>query len=321
MKNKILIITGDPKSINSEIIIKTLKKIPQRIKKKIYLISNYELLKNQFKKFHFYPKMQKVDIFKNDIKNDRLKIINIDLPFKNLSNISFINCKRYIKKSFDLAHDISLNDKSIIGIINCPINKKLLNNGNFGVTEYLASKCQIKDSSEVMLIRNDKLAVSPVTTHNDLKSVSKILSKNLIVKKINTINLYFKKIFLRKPKIAVLGLNPHNGELKKKTEEVRIIIPAIKRLKKKNIRVYGPLVSDTIFINDYKKFDVIVGMYHDQVLGPFKALYKFNAINLTLGLKYLRVSPDHGVAINLIGKNKANPTSLLECVKFLNKFG
>ena len=265
--------------------------------------------------------MQKVDIFKNDIKNDRLKIINIDLPFKNLSNISFINCKRYIKKSFDLAHDISLNDKSIIGIINCPINKKLLNNGNFGVTEYLASKCQIKDSSEVMLIRNDKLAVSPVTTHNDLKSVSKILSKNLIVKKINTINLYFKKIFLRKPKIAVLGLNPHNGELKKKTEEVRIIIPAIKRLKKKNIRVYGPLVSDTIFINDYKKFDVIVGMYHDQVLGPFKALYKFNAINLTLGLKYLRVSPDHGVAINLIGKNKANPTSLLECVKFLNKFG
>ena len=82
-----------------------------------------------------------------------------------------------------------------------------------------------------------------------------------------------------------------------------------------------PLVSDTIFINDYKKFDVIVGMFHDQVLSPFKALFKFNAINITLGLKYLRVSPDHGVAKNLIGKNIADATSLLQCINFINKFG
>ena len=90
-------------------------------------------------------------------------------------------------------------------------------------------------------------------------------------------------------------------------------------MKKIGFKIEGPLVADTIFINDYKKYDVIVGMYHDQVLAPFKALFKFDAINITLGLKYFRASPDHGVARNIIKKNKANPSSLLECIKFVNK--
>ena len=91
-------------------------------------------------------------------------------------------------------------------------------------------------------------------------------------------------------------------------------------MRKMKINVKGPLIADTIFIQDYKNYDVIVGMYHDQVLAPFKSLFKFNAINITLGLKYLRVSPDHGVANNIIGKNKANPTSLFECVKYIDKY-
>ena len=82
----------------------------------------------------------------------------------------------------------------------------------------------------------------------------------------------------------------------------------------------GPLVADTIFINDYKKYNVIVGMYHDQVLAPFKSIFKFNAINITLGLKYLRLSPDHGTATNIIGKNKADITSFLKCINFIKKF-
>ena len=101
----------------------------------------------------------------------------------------------------------------------------------------------------------------------------------------------------------MLGLNPHNSELRK-IQKKKIIIPAIKKLKKLGVNVDGPFVSDTIFINDYKNFNVIVGMFHDQVLTPYKSLYKFEAINLTLGLRYLRVSPDHGIAKNLIaGKN------------------
>ena len=115
-------------------------------------------------------------------------------------------------------------------------------------------------------------------------------------------------------------MNPHNSELKKNSEESKIILPEIKRLKRKRININGPLVSDTLFIKEYKNYDVIVGMYHDQVLAPFKALYKFNAINLTLGLKYLRVSPDHGTAVNLIKKNKADPSSLINCINFINKY-
>ena len=116
-----------------------------------------------------------------------------------------------------------------------------------------------------------------------------------------------------------MGLNPHNAELKKIQSEKRIIIPTIKKLKRKGIAVFGPHPADTIFMNEYKKFDVIVGMYHDQVLPAFKALCKFDAINITLGLKYLRVSPDHGVAKKIIKKNKANPLSLINCIKFIDK--
>ena len=122
------------------------------------------------------------------------------------------------------------------------------------------------------------------------------------------------------PKIAILGLNPHNAELRSDSEENKKIIPAIKKLRKLDIKVKGPLVSDTVFINDYKNYDIIIGMFHDQVLAPFKSMFKFDAINITLGLKYLRVSPAHGTATNLILKKKANPTSLIKCINFISKF-
>ena len=87
-----------------------------------------------------------------------------------------------------------------------------------------------------------------------------------------------------------------------------------------SLNVKGPLIGDTLFIKNYKEYDVLIGMFHDQIITPFKTIYKFDAINITLGLKYLRVSPDHGTAINL-KKNKADPTSLLKCIQFINKFG
>ena len=170
-----------------------------------------------------------------------------------------------------------------------------------------------------MLIYNNKLAVSPITTHLDLKEVSKKITIPLIVNKVVKINSWYLSNFNKKPKIGILGLNPHNSELRKNSEEKKKIIPAINRLKKLNINTAGPLVTDTIFMN-YKDYDVIVGMYHDQVLTPFKTIFKFNAINITLGLKYFRASPDHGTAINLIGKNKANYLSLLSSINFLNNF-
>ena len=107
--------------------------------------------------------------------------------------------------------------------------------------------------------------------------------------------------------------------MEKISEEKIHIIPAIKRLKKNRVSIEGPFSADTIFIeNQIKKFDVIVGMYHDQVLGPIKALYNFKAINITLGLPFLRVSPDHGPNQKMFGKNLSNPESLLQAIKFLD---
>ena len=169
-----------------------------------------------------------------------------------------------------------------------------------------------------MLIHNKNLSVLPLTTHIKLKHISKKINKNLIIKKLKTLKKDFKKIFNKNPKIGVLGLNPHNAELINNSEEKKEIVPAILKLKKEGFKIEGPLSADTVFIKNYKNYDVIVGMYHDQVLAPFKSLFHFDAINITLGLKYVRVSPDHGPAIDIMKKNKANYSSLLRCVKFIN---
>ena len=320
MKKKIIIVGGDPNSINSEIIFKSWKKLNKSIRNRIYLISNFNLIKEQFKNLKYSIKIQKVDNINEDISGDKLKIININLKFQNPFNVSNANASKFILKSLDLAHDIALS-KNVEGIINCAINKKLLGKNKLGVTEYLAAKCNLKDNSEVMLITNKKLSVSPITTHLDIKQISKKIKKQLIIKKVKSLNSWYKKYNKKRPKIAILGLNPHNAELRNNSEEKKIIIPAILKLKKLGINIKGPLVADTIFINEYKNYNVIFGMFHDQILPPFKALFKFDAINVTLGLKYKRVSPDHGTAVNLIGKNKADIKSFLNCVTFLNNFG
>ncbi len=318
MKEKIIIIFGDPNSVNAEIIYKCWKKIPQNIKKKIYLISNIGLLKQQFKRLNYSIKLEPVKNIDENIKESKLKVIDIDLKFKNPFNVSKKESSRFITSSLNLAHKYAIENK-VKGIINCPINKRLLNKSKIGVTEYLAEKCKINDRSEVMLISNSKLSVCPITTHVDVSQVSKYINKNLIIKKVSRINFWFKKRFKKRPKFAILGLNPHNAELDKKSEEKKIIIPSLKRIKKLGISIDGPFSADTIFINDYKKYNAIIGMYHDQVLGPFKSIFKFDAINITLGLKYPRVSPDHGTAKEMIGKNLANPLSLQRCIEYINK--
>ena len=317
---KIILFSGDPNSINTEILFKSWKKISKSLKKKIYLISNYNLILDQSKKLNFSFKISKAKNI-NDKKNEfSLKILDVNLNYKNPFDVNFKDSSKFVNKSLDLAHKLSL-DKNVLGLINCPIDKKLLLKKNIGVTELLSKKCNVRNNSEVMLIRNKKFAVSPITTHINIKNVSKNIKSKIIISKILTIHKFYRKFFKKIPKIGILGLNPHNAEMQINSEEKKIIIPSIRTLKKRGINLIGPLVSDTLFIEDFKKFDVIVGMYHDQVLTPFKTIFKFDAINITLGLKYLRVSPDHGVAKKLIFKNKANPKSLIECINFINKFG
>lgn len=316
MKKKIVLVSGDPNSINSEIIFKCWKNLSKKYKKNICIVSNYNLLKDQFKKLNYKVDLIKVNSLDDLKSSEKLKIIDVKIKYDNPFKVSKKNASKFIIDSFNLAHQLALNPK-VAGLINCPIDKNLLNKKQIGITEFLASKCSLKKNSEVMVILGKNLIVSPLTTHIDLKLIPKKINKKLIIDKITKLNFWFKKAKGRKPKIAVLGLNPHNSEFRKESEERKIIIPAVKKLKHLGITLSGPISADTMFINEYKNYDIIVGMYHDQVLTPFKTLFKFDAINITLGLKYVRVSPDHGVAVNRILKKNSDPTSLLRCFDFI----
>ncbi len=171
-----------------------------------------------------------------------------------------------------------------------------------------------------MLIYNKKLSVSPVTTHLPLKQVHKNLTKIKIINHVKLIADFYKKQFNKNPKIAITGLNPHCESNYKSSEEDKIIIPSIKKLNKSIYKVDGPFAADTIFMKkNSSKYDVIIGMYHDQVLTPIKTLFGFDAINITLGLPFIRISPDHGPNHTMLGKNLSDPKSLIEAIKFLNK--
>ena len=168
-----------------------------------------------------------------------------------------------------------------------------------------------------MLIYNKNLSVCPITTHLPIKKISKKINKSMIKQKIQLIDTFFKKYFKQKPKMAITGLNPHCETVDAFNEDEKIIEPAVKSLIKSNCRVSGPFAADTIFMKkNRKKYNVIIGMYHDQVLTPMKTLFEYDAINITLGLPFLRISPDHGPNEKMIGKNLSNPQSLVKALIF-----
>ena len=171
-----------------------------------------------------------------------------------------------------------------------------------------------------MLIYNDNLSVSPVTTHIPIKYVYKNISKKKIKNNVINIQSFYKKYFNKKVRFAILGLNPHCESIDKISEEQKIIIPTIKQLKKNGISIKGPFSADTFFLKrKLNNFDVVIGMYHDQVLTPIKTLYNFNAINITIGLPFIRISPDHGPNSDMLGKNISDPSSFFYAMKFLKK--
>ena len=317
MKNKsLVIICGDPKSTFNEILIKTFKnKVFKNARFPIIIICSKKLFKSDLKKLK-----TKIDFQNLDNKNNFLKkkIYLIDIPL-DLKNISLVNTNKYIKKSFEVGLNLMKENKSF-ALINGPISKNTFLKGKFnGITEFLAFKT--RSFHEVMLIFNKKLSVSPITTHVQINKVTQKIRKEIIVNKIKKINSFYKKFLGFKPIIAVTGLNPHCETFSGKNFEKTEISTAIKILKKKKIKVSGPFSADTIFLKrNRKKFHVIVGMYHDQVLAPMKTIFGFNAINITIGLPFVRITPDHGPNYEMFGLNKSNPDSLIQAFNFLNKY-
>ena len=315
----IIIVAGEPQSIFIEIFIKAVQKLKKN-KKPIILISSKEILKKNMRKF---KKNLKINNLKKDFSNihkKRINLINIDYKSFSFAKKKITSKSNlYLNNSFKEALKF-MKKKRCSGLINGPISKKSFLNGKFnGITEFLANKTQTKNP--VMLIYNKNLSVSPLTTHLPISKVSRNVKKKNIIIKIKKINDFYRNVLKIKPRIAVTGLNPHCESFDNENKEKKEIIPAIKYLKKHRINIQGPYASDTIFLKEnIKKFDLIFGMYHDQVLTPIKTLYGFNAINITLGLPFIRISPDHGPNIKMLGKNKSNPESLIESIRFFEKY-
>lgn len=268
------------------------------------------------------------------------KSMNIDLPFNGikhldqaiLGKINIVNLwnedivvelgkptetsGKYAFKSLEAA-TISLKKGEIDVLVTAPINKDNIQSEDFkfpGHTEYLESKL---DGDSLMILMAGKLRIGLITGHIPVSEISKTVTPELIKQKVSILYLTLVQDFaISKPKIAILGLNPHCGDHGViGIEDDEIIRPTIAEIQNDGKLVYGPYAADSFFGSEnYKKFDAILAMYHDQGLAPFKTLSFGEGVNFTAGLEKIRTSPDHGTAYELAGKDIANINSFKEAV-------
>ena len=324
MKDKpIILIAGEPYGVFFEIFFKSLKKNSvKKISNPIILIASKSLLIKQMKALDYRFKIEELKLDNLSfykLNNKQINIINVNFKYKKTFDKISSKSNTYIQNCCKIALLLMKKTSSKV-LINGPVSKKKFLKGKYpGMTEYFASKIDNK-KPEVMLIFNKQLSVSPITTHFPLKKIFNKITIKKIVTNVSTINNFYVKHLRKTPKFAITGLNPHCESTDKNSEEKNKIIPAIKLLKKQKININGPYPSDTIFLkNNLKKFDIIIGMYHDQVLTPIKTIFGFDAINITLGLPFLRITPDHGPNITMLGKNLSSPKSLIKTLEFAKK--
>ncbi len=321
LKKVILISSGDPSSISTEITIKAIQS--SKINKNVMpiLVTDPQIIKDHNKNYTNNYRINEIrdELNFKDYKDNSFNII----PIKTFEKVTLgkpsIKNAMFVKKS--ILRCVNTQIKSIAtAIVTNPINKKIMYQSGFnysGHTEFLAS-LSIKKKHPVMMLVTKDLKTIPLTIHVPLKEVSKLISKELIILTIKIAKEYLISYFgISKPRIIVTGLNPHageNGDIG--TEEEEIIIPAIKEaVDNETYFLSGPISADTAF-SDFKRkeYDVAICMYHDQALIPIKALDFFNGVNVTLGLDFIRTSPDHGTGFDIAGKNKADPQSLISAI-------
>ncbi|MGY3053852.1 4-hydroxythreonine-4-phosphate dehydrogenase [Pedobacter sp. UYEF25] len=317
-KLKIGISIGDINGIGLEVIIKTLSNpaILNYCTPIVYghtKVSSYHRKANKLNDFNFHVVNSPQQA--QDKKANMINCWEEDVKIE-LGSVTEIGGKYALISLERATADLLAGD--LDALVTAPINKDNIQSATFafpGHTEYLQEKSGSKDV--LMFLISDELRVGVVTGHIPLKDVAKTITQEKIVNKINLINESLKKDFwVEKPKIAVLGLNPHasdNGLLG--NEEAEIISPAIKELYDKGVMCFGPYSADGFFGNAaYKQFDAVLAMYHDQGLIPFKTLAFENGVNYTAGLNFVRTSPDHGTGYDIAGKNLADPTSFTEAL-------
>lgn len=312
---------GDPAGIGAEVVLKSLNQKSIRSKCRPVVIGDFSYLKLLIKKFAFPFKVTAVNKVQ-EIKSLSLNAIPVlDLKILDDEKIKFGICSaRYGKASYEyIAEGIKLaSSNSIDALVTAPINKESFHKAGVpytGHTEMLAK--MTKTTKFAMMLAGDKLRVVLVTRHIPLKDVAKKLTREKILTAVGLAESYGKFFNIPNPKIAVCGLNPHAGEggtMGK--EEKRTIMPAIKKAKKSGINVCGPYASDTIFYKAVQgQYDFVIAMYHDQGLIPLKTLYFDEGVNVTLGIPFIRTSPDHGTAYDIAGKNIASSESMEKAIQ------
>jgi 4-hydroxythreonine-4-phosphate dehydrogenase len=316
---RVIFTCGDVNGIGPEIAVKVFSKIFQNnTSNKIIFICPQNV-------FDYYYKITKASfnyqiVDDQSFSSNKLNLIplpdakiKLGFPTKSSGQIAYKSILKSLK----------LIDNNIADVlVTAPISKEAFNLAKIdfpGHTELLAE--HEKQTNYMMLFLSEKIKAGLLTIHSPIAKVPKLVTSKKIIKAIRLLNLTaIQDLRIQNPKIAVLGLNPHAGEkgLIGKEEE-RIINPAIKSLQKE-INVSGPFVPDAFWGNkSYKKFDMILGMYHDQVLIPFKLLNFNSGVNFTAGLNLIRTSPDHGTAYDIAGLNKANESSILQSYKYAIK--
>lgn len=273
--------------------------------------------------------------YKNSVNMPNWQYVNIKSPEQaQQRNFNLINCSKddYFEIEFGkldpkagkLAFDsleaatTDLKAEKIDALVTAPISKENIQNENFkfpGHTEYLANAFDKKEV--LMLMVSDNLRIGVVTGHIPLSKVRESLNQNLIKSKLNLMIHSLKVDFgISKPKIALLGLNPHAGENGLLgNDEKEILVPVIEHFKNKGELVFGPFPTDGFFAtNHFTKFDGIMALYHDQGLTPFKMLAFDSGVNFTAGISGVRTSPDHGTGYDIAGKNLAEPGSMLNAI-------
>lgn len=318
-KKLALITCGDPSGIGAEIILKSLRAGALTKKSTPLIIGDY-------KTFLKIAKILKIDISSFNARALKDLIVKKDkVNFLDLGNVPHpgfrlgVMSKLYGKAAMQYllcAAAVLRNVKNAF-LVTGPINKESINKAGFkfhGHTEFLAAATKSKNVT--MMLTGGPLRVSLATRHISLRDVPKSLTRDKIASTIaNT--LYALKSFFKipHPKIGVCALNPHAGEGGLLgAEERNVISPAVRSFKNKNI--IGPLPADTLFHKAYHgEFDAVVSMYHDQGLIPLKMTAFEKGVNLTIGLPFIRTSPDHGTGFDIAGKGKADPSSMIEAMK------
>ncbi|MDD4527131.1 MAG: 4-hydroxythreonine-4-phosphate dehydrogenase PdxA [Candidatus Margulisbacteria bacterium] len=322
MNNLIAITCGDVSGIGPEVITKALNEPAIKDSSFNYLMIGPEnILKKELKSnttidINTVKTISTFNDYKINTKFTILDATNNELIHIEKGKLSTISGK-WAFSFVDTAVDLALN-KKVSAIVTAPINKDAWAKAGIqekGHTEFLAKKSNANKFA--MAFYTEDLKVILVTTHLPINKISTNLSTDIILDKIVLADAFLKQLGKQKPTIGVCGLNPHAGEEELLgDEEKKFISPAILQAQKLGINALGPYPADTIFYKSFhdKNIDMIVSMYHDQALAPLKLIHFHDAVNITLGLPFIRTSPDHGTAFDIATKNIANHNSMKNAI-------